>query len=115
MGNLGFGAGFAVMFNASPAPFLLVPKEHKPPGVDGGGYALRDVYDVLMPGGISSIFTRWTTTAMESAPRRFARAPLITCVEALREREGLYEIGKRWQLDFGKATSTLMKTLLRQA
>jgi hypothetical protein len=45
LGDFGFGAGSAVMFNAAPAPSLLVPEEHKPPKGDGGGHLLRDVYE----------------------------------------------------------------------
>jgi hypothetical protein len=48
--DLGFGAGSAVMFDATSAPLLLVPKEHKPPGGGGGGHVSRDVYEDLMPG-----------------------------------------------------------------
>jgi hypothetical protein len=44
------------MFDAAFALLLLVPKEHKPPGGDGGGHVLRDVYEVPMPGDNSFIF-----------------------------------------------------------
>jgi hypothetical protein len=49
LGDLDFGVGSAVMFDTAPAPLLLVPKEHKPPGGDAGGHVLRGVYEVLMP------------------------------------------------------------------
>jgi hypothetical protein len=55
-GGLGFGAGSAVVFDTASAPLLLVPKENNPPGGDGGGTVLRDVYQVVMPVGNFCIF-----------------------------------------------------------
>jgi hypothetical protein len=51
-----FGVGSAEMLAAAPAPLLLVPKKHKPPGGDGGGHSLRNVFEVLMPGDNSCIY-----------------------------------------------------------
>jgi hypothetical protein len=43
VGDLGFGAGSAVMFDATSTPLLLVPKKHKPPEGDGDGKVLRNL------------------------------------------------------------------------
>jgi hypothetical protein len=73
------------MFDDAPASLLLVPKEHKHPGG-----ALRDAYEVLIPGDKIFISTRWTTTVRASAPTRFASAPLILSAASPSTRSKTY-------------------------